>query len=72
MGPGCPLFPCGERGGRGETVPADGRGLTGMTSCERVLAALRVDIPDRVPIWVWGVSPWLGEVHESVRPVVET
>ena len=42
-----------------------------MTSRERVLTTLRGEIPDRVPIWVWGIHPWLGEVHPSIQPVVD-
>ena len=42
-----------------------------MASRERLLAALRGETPDRVPIWAWGVHPWLGPVHASVQPVVD-
>ena len=42
-----------------------------MTSRERILAVLRGDRPDRVPVWAWGVHPWLGAVHPSIRPVVD-
>ncbi|MBI3922974.1 MAG: hypothetical protein HY318_16250 [Armatimonadetes bacterium] len=42
-----------------------------MTSRQRILATLRGDPADRVPVWAWGIHPWLGEVHPSLRPVVE-
>jgi len=42
-----------------------------MTSRERTLTALRGGTPDRVPIWAWGVHPWLGPVDPSVQPVVD-
>ena len=42
-----------------------------MTSRERILAALRGEIPDRVPVWAWGVHPWLENVHASIQPVVD-
>ncbi len=41
-----------------------------MTSRERLLAALRGDIPDRVPVWVWGIHHWLENVHPTIQPVV--
>jgi hypothetical protein len=28
-------------------------------------------MPDRVPIWAWGVHPWLGNVRPSIQPVVD-
>ena len=42
-----------------------------MTSRERTLTTLAGETPDRVPIWAWGIHPWLGEVHESIQPVVD-
>jgi hypothetical protein len=42
-----------------------------LTSRERVLASLQGEIPDRVPIWAWGIHPWLGPVHASIQPVVD-
>lgn len=42
-----------------------------MTSRQRLLTALRGETPDRVPIWAWGVHPWLAEVHPTVQPVVD-
>ena len=42
-----------------------------MTSRERVLAVLNGDLPDRVPIWCWGVHPWLTGLHLTVQPVVD-
>ena len=42
-----------------------------MTSRERILAVLRGDLPDRIPIWQWGVHPWLTGVHPSIQPVVD-
>ncbi len=42
-----------------------------MTSRERLLTALRGGKPDRVPVWAWGVHPWLGPCHPSVQPVVD-
>lgn len=42
-----------------------------MTSRGRLLAALRGGTPDRVPVWAWGIHPWLGEVHPSIQPVVD-
>ncbi len=42
-----------------------------MTSRQRLLTALRGGVPDRVPIWGWGIHPWLGEVHPSIQPVVD-
>lgn len=44
---------------------------TDMTSRERILAVLRGRIPDRVPVWAWGIHPWLAEVHPSIQPVVD-
>ena len=41
-----------------------------MTSRERLLGALRGEPVDRVPIWAWGVHPWLGPVHPTIQPVV--
>ncbi|MBM3499562.1 MAG: hypothetical protein FJX74_12955 [Armatimonadetes bacterium] len=42
-----------------------------MTSRERLLGALRREPVDRVPIWAWGIHPWLGTVHPTIQPVVE-
>ncbi len=42
-----------------------------MTSQERVMVALSGGTPDRVPIWAWGVHPWLGEVRPSIQPAVD-
>lgn len=42
-----------------------------MTSRERLLAVLRGDMPDRVPVWAWGVHPWLGPVDPTIQPVVD-
>ena len=42
-----------------------------MTSRERILTVLRGDLPDRVPVWQWGVHPWLTGVHPSIQPVVD-
>lgn len=42
-----------------------------MTSRERILAALRGEMPDRVPIWAWGVYPGLAEQHPTIQPVVD-
>jgi hypothetical protein len=42
-----------------------------MTGRERILITLRGGLADRVPIWGWGVHPWLGEVHPSMQPVVD-
>jgi len=42
-----------------------------MTSRERILAVLRGGIPDRVPVWAWGIHPWLADVHPSIQPVVD-
>jgi len=42
-----------------------------MTPRERILTALSGGAPDRVPIWAWGVHPWLGDVDSSIQPVVD-
>jgi len=42
-----------------------------MTSRQRLLTALRGDLPDRVPVWMWGIHPWLGDIHENARRLVE-
>jgi len=46
-----------------------------MTSRERMLAALRLQTPDRVPIQVRGVRcwdpQWVATRHSSYRPVIE-
>lgn len=42
-----------------------------MTSRERLLAAFRGEPHDRVPIWTWGIHPWLTGVHPTIQPVVE-
>jgi hypothetical protein len=42
-----------------------------MTSRQRLLAVLRGDLPDRVPVWAWGIHPWLGAVHPTIQPVVD-
>ncbi|MBI2302954.1 MAG: hypothetical protein HYU66_28950 [Armatimonadetes bacterium] len=42
-----------------------------MTTRERVLAALRGEPHDRVPVWTWGIHPQLGDVHPSIQPVVD-
>jgi len=43
-----------------------------MTGRERLLAALRGEVPDRVPVWAWGIHPWLGEVDPSIQPVADS
>jgi hypothetical protein len=42
-----------------------------MTSRQRLLAALRGEPTDRVPIWGWGIQPWLPQAHPSVQAVVD-
>lgn len=42
-----------------------------MTGRERLLTALRGEVPDRVPAWAWGVHPWLGAVDPTIQPVVD-
>lgn len=42
-----------------------------MTSSTRILAAFKGEVPDRVPIWAWGIHPWLKNLHPSVQPVVD-
>jgi hypothetical protein len=42
-----------------------------MNSRERCLTALRGGVPDRVPIWAWGIAPWLGPVHPTIQRVVD-
>jgi hypothetical protein len=42
-----------------------------MTSRERLEATLRGDATDRVPVWAWGVHPWLGPVDPTIQPVVD-
>jgi hypothetical protein len=41
-----------------------------MTSPQRIISAFKGEVPDRVPIWAWGIHPWLSGVHHSVQPVV--
>jgi len=42
-----------------------------MTGRERLLGALRREPVDRVPVWAWGVHPWLGPVRPGIQPVVD-
>ena len=42
-----------------------------MNSRQRILTTLRGEPADRVPVWAWGIHPWRGNVHESIRPVVD-
>lgn len=42
-----------------------------MTGRERLLTALRGEVPDRVPAWAWGIHPWLGKVDPTIQPVVD-
>lgn len=46
-----------------------------MTSRERLLTAMRCEVPDRVPIEVRGVpvwnEAWVRSRHESYRPLIE-
>ena len=43
-----------------------------LTSRERVLAVFQGEMPDRVPIWMWGIHPWLGEVQGNARSLIDT
>lgn len=42
-----------------------------MTTRERVLTAMRGGVPDRVPIWFWGVEPGGPQRHPSIQRVVD-
>jgi hypothetical protein len=60
--------PCGEVAGTKE-------GVTRMTSRERLLTAMRLGQPDRLPINIRGVPAWdegwCASRHPSYRPVIE-
>lgn len=42
-----------------------------MSSRERLLAAFRSQPVDRVPVKVWGATPWTQVWHPSYRPILE-
>ena len=42
-----------------------------MTSRERLMAAIRRETPDRVPLKIWGLLRVLGKAHESYTRVID-